>query len=175
MPVLPDFDTVKAYFQTVRDIWSKSTSCQSLKSVIHSAPIKCTQIVGFGLGEVARELSSGWGRRSAFQHALALSLRDALSPHHPDKGSIVSYTQDPAYSDVDKELLGDHDIRPVNDPEGFLLVEDSTAVISCSPDVPVRSIVSELARPALMIWDKIRDNTTKHLRYVDLVETPLTC
>lgn len=172
---LRPYDDVKVYFDGVRDIWNGSQACIRLKSAVESARPQCNKIVGFALGEICREVHERWVQRSAFQHALILTLRHALRPYHLDKENIVCYTQDPAYSEVDKLLLADYGIYAVDDPEGLLQVDNSSAILSCSPDVPIREIISEVAYSALMIWDKIKNCAPQVLGYVNVVEESLIC
>jgi hypothetical protein len=93
--------------------------------------------------------------RSASQHALILTLRDVLSEKKGNLGGIACYAQDPGYSDTDKSILEKYGIKILSDPEGFLEVDDATVVLSFSPNVPVRQVVADLARPAVMIWNRI--------------------
>jgi hypothetical protein len=107
-------------------------------------------MVAFALGTFSRR--SGFSENSAFQHALVLSLREILQER---VGTIDCFVQDPAYTGVDKELLGRLAFQVVDNPKGFLHVDDRSIVVSCSPNQPIRQIVTELARPAVMIWDKV--------------------
>jgi hypothetical protein len=45
--------------------------------------------------------------------------------------------------------------RPPRD-DGSVLMDESAAVFSQAPDIAVRRIVADIAKPALMIWDKAR-------------------
>ena len=166
------YDDMKAYFEDVRDTWSRSEACTRLKYTLESVRPRCNKIVAFALGEMCQEVNSdmlrGVQEGAAFQHAMILSLRDALS--RPNSENIACYAQDPAYSEVDKTLLRDYDIKAVDDPEGFLQVDNSSAVISCSPDVPIREIIADIACPALIIWNKIKDIATQPMRYSDVTK-----
>ena len=158
-PPLQPYEEVKVYFGEVRNTWNGSQSCTRLKSILDSTLPQCSKILGFALGEISREVLEVWHRSPAFQHALLLTLRDILSLYNPEQNEVVSYTQDPAYSEVDKLLLKSYGVTVVDDPEGFLQVDDSSAVISCGPNAPIRQIVSDLAQPTLMIWDKVCECT----------------
>lgn len=46
-------------------------------------------------------------------------------------------------------------IVPVEDPNGFLEVNENTIVFSQFPNVPIRQIIADIARPAMMIWKKV--------------------
>ncbi|KAK8856053.1 hypothetical protein PGQ11_011965 [Apiospora arundinis] len=90
---------------------------------------------------------------SILQHALILSLRDYLlekgSSHVDD---YPCYAQDPAYSDRDKAVLGSLGITTLEDPNGFLKADDHSIVLSFYPNVPVKQIIADLCRPAVIIW-----------------------
>jgi hypothetical protein len=75
--------------------------------------------------------------------------------------------QDPSYTKVDQAVLSKHGITILGDPKGILEVDDSTAVLSCSPDIPVKQIVSDLANPAIMMVDRVLDHDPSGLvRYI---------
>jgi hypothetical protein len=61
-------------------------------------------------------------------------------------------------------ILRENGITVLDDPEGFLEVDDSTLVISCAAQVPVKQITLDLARPAAMIWDRIKGHDLGGLR-----------
>ena len=67
------------------------------------------------------------------------------------------YAQDPVYEDVDRRVLGELGMTVLDNPRGFLEVDESTAVFSLAPEVAVRQIVVDIAKPALMIWNKVRE------------------
>lgn len=46
-------------------------------------------------------------------------------------------------------------ITVLEDPRAFLEVSDDSLVVSFGPDIPVRQVVTDLARPAVLICDKI--------------------
>ena len=160
MPPLQSYEDAKAYFEGVRNTWNESQSCIQLKSTLESTLLpQCNKIFGFALGEFSREVRGMWHHGAAFQHAMLLASREFLSRYNPDGKETMTYAQDPAYSEVDKSLFADRGIIVLDDPEGFLQVDDSSAVISCGPHVPVKQIISDVAQPVLMIWDKVRDCT----------------
>jgi hypothetical protein len=94
---------------------------------------------------------------SIAQHSLMLAVRDLLQAAAADAGrsKVECYAQDPAYMEVDKRLLGEEGVTVLEDPRGFLEVDDTSVVISTSPNVPVRQIVADIARPAVLIWDEV--------------------
>lgn len=166
-PRLRSHEDVKADLEGVRDTWNTSKACERLKTLLDSTKIPpCNKVVAFALGEFSRLIEEEWQHRSASQYALLLTLCDVLRIQTPERTEIACYVQDPAYSDVDHAVLSSYGVNVVDDPEGFLQVDDSTAVISCGPNAPVREIVTELAQPPLMIWDTVVD-APQELRWVD--------
>jgi hypothetical protein len=69
--------------------------------------------------------------------------------------TISCYVQDPAYTDIDEQVLRSIGIMPINDPKGFLRVDMNTFVFSVSPNVPVKQIVSDSQWPQAMLWDTV--------------------
>lgn len=87
-----------------------------------------SKVVRIACGPISSGDKDSSARRSPFQHALTLTILDILGKKFEKRGQIKCFAQDPAYTDLDKLVLGD--------PEAFLKVEDSTVVISCAADLP---------------------------------------
>ena len=93
---------------------------------------------------------------SATEHASVPSLRDFFArQRHQPTTSVRCYAQDPLYQDADREVLGELGMTVLDHPRGFLEVDDSTAVFSQLPTAPIRQVIADIARPALMIWNRI--------------------
>ncbi|KAL3469427.1 hypothetical protein BJX99DRAFT_241333 [Aspergillus californicus] len=71
------------------------------------------------------------------------------------EGEIKCYAQDPAYTDVDAALLTSIGITPLDDPKGFLEIDEHTLVFSVSPNVPVKQIVADVQWPGAMVWNTV--------------------
>ncbi|CAK7218523.1 hypothetical protein SCUCBS95973_003517 [Sporothrix curviconia] len=71
--------------------------------------------------------------------------------------TVDCFAQDPAYDAADRAVLAMEGISVLEDPYGFLAVDETSVVISVAPSVPVRQIVADIARPAAMIWGRIVD------------------
>jgi SRR1 len=157
---------VEKLFETTRKEWEASGPCKQLRSIFTSTktPIEISKIVGLACGSMAYSDQERSTSRSAFQHALILTLRDVLGKKegHPDR--ILCYAQDPDYNKIDESVLGASRITLLENPKAFLEIDDFSVVISCAPNVPVRQIVSELARPAVMIWDRIYEDEPEFLQ-----------
>lgn len=147
--------------------WMTSEQCKQLQSldIVREEAIRIKKIVAFACGSIThfKEQSRG---RSCYQHGLIKTLRDILiQARHGDinltreqrEEQIQCFIQDPAYTDIDRKVLqDDYGIATINEnPEGFLEVDDSTLVLSFSPNVPVRQVVVDIAKPAVMIWDRV--------------------
>jgi hypothetical protein len=162
-------EDIKFAFERGRESWNKTQPCAELKSLLSNSIPHCNKIIAFGLGEVSRAnipVEQKFGR-NAFEHIVLLAVRDALSQSGEHPKEISCYAQDPAYSDVDRALLAAYGTTVVDDPQGFLLADESSAIIACRAIVPVKSIICDITRPALMIWEKVTDGPDFKL-YVDV-------
>ena len=146
-------------FKSNQQQWEESEQCKQITSFVQSInnSVDIQQIVAFACGSIGHD-PERQTLRSSFQHILVLTLRNILSKKQEDLGGISCYAQDPEYSDVDIHILRENGITVLDDPEGFLKVNDSTLVISCAPQVPVKQITLDLVRPAAMIWDRIKEH-----------------
>ncbi|QGA19241.1 hypothetical protein EYB26_006929 [Talaromyces marneffei] len=149
--------------------WVSSEQCKQLQNldVLRKDASQIKKIVAFACGSITHcdDRSKG---RSCYQHGLIKTLREILTRARQEDVSLTReqrdeqiqcFIQDPAYTDIDREILqDDYGIATIiENPEGFLEVDDSTLVLSFSPNVPVRQIVVDIAKPAAMIWDRIWD------------------
>jgi hypothetical protein len=53
-------------------------------------------------------------------------------------------------------LLAEVGITVVEDPQCFLEVDDQSVVLSFNAAAPVKQIITDLARPAILVWDEVR-------------------
>ncbi|KAF2741162.1 hypothetical protein EJ04DRAFT_507574 [Polyplosphaeria fusca] len=160
--------------------WRDSASRKRLLDCIRAnfdtmEPIK--QIAGFGLGSLSRT-SEVDAMRVYAQHLIACDIRDLvdeLTGASVDTGPEL-FVQDPAYCDGCVEILSRLNIKVVNNPNGFLLVDKNTFVLSFNPDVPVRQIVTDLTfaddGPAAMLCNTIKDDGTV---FDGLHDSNITC
>ncbi|KAL2153753.1 hypothetical protein VTH82DRAFT_4908, partial [Thermothelomyces myriococcoides] len=95
--------------------------------------------------------------RAAAKHAPVLSIRDFFERHGPTTTTVRCYVQDPVYEDVDREVLGKLDVTVLDHPRGFPEMDETAIVFSLSPDIAVRQIVADIARPVLIVWNRVRD------------------
>jgi hypothetical protein len=86
-------------------------------------------------------------------------LREIIAQKYESKPEdIPCYVQDPIYTDTDRLMLDKHGVKTLDDPDGFLEVDNSSLVISCGSNAPVKQIVSDIAYPAAIIWDTMQSN-----------------
>lgn len=168
-------ETYRAHHES----WQASETCASLKAAFENIPASALasirKIIGFGLGSITQGIEYGEHggedavQRSCGQHAaintMAEILRQKCGRREDD---LVCYVQDPAYKAVDRALLSDLGITPLDDPKGFIEVDDNTFVFSVGPNVCVKQIVVDVAEPAAMMWDtvKFEEPEAKHTTQV---------
>ncbi|RDH32935.1 hypothetical protein BDQ94DRAFT_170631 [Aspergillus welwitschiae] len=146
-------------FNSIFHTWTDSAIYKNMLATLRNLPtIKrpVTKIIAFGCNSLCSpKLDKFAQERSAYQHAFLLMLRRVLQEMAWTPTEIEILLQDPAYTKLDKKVLGDCEMTVLDSPKAFLLVDDESFVFSCSPDVPVRQIVMDLATPVGMIWDAV--------------------
>ena len=111
-------------------------------------PPRIDKVIGFGLGSMA--LGTDLNRvRHCVQHAILQSIRDLLLQRGAKK--VGCFVQDPMYQPDDKEILGNAGITVLDDPRAFLEVDENTVVVAFNPSFPLRQIIADIARPAVLI------------------------
>jgi hypothetical protein len=147
-------EEVRENFGQKRVEWEASKQCDELRSLLDSADLPPVQkIVAFACSTMTRDEEVG--RSSSMgQHALILTIRDFLAK----RGHVVQcYAQDPIYTEIDRQVLDAHGIAVLDDPKGFLEIDEDTVVISQYPDIPVRQVTADITRQALMIWNTVKE------------------
>ncbi|KAJ6442089.1 hypothetical protein O9K51_05641 [Purpureocillium lavendulum] len=150
-------DQVAAALDAVIDSFSGRETWRSVKSIFDGADLsrlEIDKIVAFGLGVPAREALPGVADRpSCMQHALLLALAALLEEKTGRR--VRRIAQEPEYFDSCKQVLRARDVEVAEPETGFLLVDEKTLVLTVACNVPVMQIVTELARPAGMIWARV--------------------
>ncbi|KAK2048207.1 hypothetical protein LZ31DRAFT_591802 [Colletotrichum somersetense] len=149
-------------FEKHRDTWWGSPEFLHFQHILTctSMPDGINKVICFGLGDLS--LDSGDDHhhkcrghseaRCHIQHAVALFVAQILEKRFGRE--IPVYCQDPEYTQASIELLHCAMVEEVlNDPQGFLDVDENTVVISIDPSIPVKQIITDLARPAIIIWN----------------------
>ena len=136
--------------------WKASREYRRLRSVLETAILpKITKIIAFGNSTMA--VANDTASSSSRQHALMLTVRDIANRHRtPGQRKVRCFAQDPMYSEADEQVLRKLGITVLEDPRAFLELDDETVVLSFYPNFPVRQIIADIARPAVMIWRRIR-------------------
>ncbi|KAI0842681.1 hypothetical protein F5Y06DRAFT_306157 [Hypoxylon sp. FL0890] len=174
-----------------RQKWETCAPYYNIKRTIQSRqPELCnvSKIVGFACGTLS------YGRYkedfSLTQHAMILSLRRILTKMKPGNTGfratvrqllsngeefdamdnvVRCIVQDPAYTDLDKEVLKAEGFTIEDDPRGFLSVDDKTVVVSIDANTPVKQIICDIARPVAIIQmiEKKEPNGKSARNYAD--------
>lgn len=169
-PGLPH-EQVSQHLRNAQQEWEASEACKQLRSTLQSVTqaSEVRKIVAFALSTIAIDEKGRSIDRSLFQHALVLTLHDVFAKaERSDESSLHCYAQDPLYTDIDQSVLNENGITILNDPEGFLQVDENSVVVSCCSNVPVKQIVCDLARPAVIIWDRILDEDPEYSMWAEL-------
>ncbi|KAJ0425025.1 hypothetical protein BJY00DRAFT_298935 [Aspergillus carlsbadensis] len=116
---------------------------------------KVTKVIGLACGPFVGGSNPKAGQRSAIQHAMLMLIRRLLRASHLGAGEVPCYVQDPAYAPADRMVLAENSVETVQDPEGFLNMDDSSLVFCCEPTTCVKSIVADVARPLIIIWNTV--------------------
>lgn len=152
-PSLPA-NKVKDSLDTVMAEWDSSLHIQHLTDIFTTpgAP-RITKIVAFALGSIALDSRHPSPTESLHQHAMAIHLGRRLC--------CPVFLQDPVYMPLEVTLFSSLGATILPNPEGLLEMDDDTLVISIYPDVPIRQMVADIARPAAMIWNRVTGDKMK--------------
>lgn len=189
----PTEETVRQQFDACLAYWEEEYSLRrNLTVAIETIPLPAvTKIVAFACATISDEDN----KDARIQHAILVSLRKILESRPrqdrnlqqtshsndaassasgtttgeatipPTASSIQCFAQDPAYTVVDKTILAEHGVTVLDDPRGFLQVDDQSAVLSFAPNICVRQIVADIARPALLIWNTVHSEEESMKRW----------
>ncbi|KAK3331383.1 hypothetical protein B0H66DRAFT_96495 [Apodospora peruviana] len=138
-------------FHFVKTKWEASGYYGRLRRTLASInpPPVLTKVIGLACGPLCSVARAELDHRGISQHLLLLTLREAFSN---DGRQIECYSQDPIYNENEKQILESLGIRVLEDPMGFVEVDEGSVVVSISPNVPVKQIIADIARPAMIIW-----------------------
>jgi hypothetical protein len=152
------YNEAQEFFRSKLVAWRTSRTFSKLRTTLQSIEIlpEIRKIVAFACAPFSYGHQEGWADRPATQHTMLLTLGDILRENKDN--SIECFAQDPAYTEIDKLVLRDSGIKVLDDPKGFLEVDDSTLVVSICAGLPVKQIISDIARPGIMIWDRVHYN-----------------
>ncbi|KAJ9482201.1 hypothetical protein VN97_g11238 [Penicillium thymicola] len=141
-------EVVDQNFRKKRLAWEDGETCKNFKSTLSSSASghDINKIIGLACGS----LSLPNNDCAASQTALLVTLRSWLKERDQDK-IVFCYIQDPLNTPVDKEVLADVGFEMIDDPRGWLEADEWSVVLSVAPNVPVKEIIADIARPAILI------------------------
>ena len=147
-------ELVAERFNKYRQAWTESDMCRRLKNILASSAtnLEMTKIVAVSLGRLSY-FCNDRPPRHAYQHAMVLTMRDWLAERNGTDAPC--YVQDPDYDDVDKSVLAEHKVQVLEDPMAWLEIDDTSIVVSIASNVPSKEIVADIARPAVVIWNRV--------------------
>lgn len=147
---LPTHESLTEYFQEQIQIWNETDMRNKVAHILNTSAggHDVNKIVAIALAPISTDDRN----RSAFQHALVLTLKEWLQFRQKP---FSCYAQDSDYQSVDKVVLGQHGIEVIDDPRAWLEIDERSILFSCAPNVPVKEIVADIARPAVVIWEPV--------------------
>ena len=100
------YDEATEFFSTIREAWKHSEACRLLKTMLAAASISndIKKTVAFLLASISTPHihAPRVQYRSAFQHALLLTIRETLEEGKRTRGEeAICYAQEPVYTDAD--------------------------------------------------------------------------
>lgn len=136
--------------------WQKSKMCKKLQQILNTSAAShdIRKIVAVALGTFSIKLPKEFIDFSPVQHALLLTVREWLLTR---RKTIDCFAQDPDYLGADKRILEKHGVEVVDDPRAWLEVDDSSILYSVAPSCPTKAIIADIARPAVVIWERVTE------------------
>ncbi|PKX89884.1 uncharacterized protein P174DRAFT_425049 [Aspergillus novofumigatus IBT 16806] len=161
---LGDLNSGLEFLDTTLRGWEGSEPWRDIKSTLSSLNLntKIAKVIGMACGSFTPTLERCGSRRSAVQHALLLTIKSFLQEYNLGTSEVACYVQDPGYSKTDRLVLEQSDIKVLEDPEGFLEMDDASLVFSCNPNICVKEIVADIARPSILIWCTVKEEDPEH-------------
>lgn len=154
-------------FNEKRSSWETSTSCTLLRSQLGRllGTRKVTKVICFGLGDMCRQPPEWFQRQMAsnggslestvddsmVQHSIAVTLADVCRKDETSHVQLLA--QDPDYTEQTKAILERTGFTIVGNfgAGGFAEIDGSSVVFSVFPEAPVKQIIADVARPAVII------------------------
>ncbi|KAL9011677.1 MAG: hypothetical protein Q9173_003501 [Seirophora scorigena] len=139
-------------FELHRQEWERSEAMAALKDTM-AIIVKenhFENVICIGLGSLQTASKSGrWS--SQLQTAAMLTVMECINAGRDGTDLVRCFSQDPEYSDFDKQVLRSRGIEPVDDPQGFSLMGKNSICCEWSGYKFVTRIVSEGPWPAATI------------------------
>ncbi|CAH0042287.1 unnamed protein product [Clonostachys rhizophaga] len=185
-----DIEDWQDLYETRRQLWNASITCKLLKAKLskllfegqqlHSR--KISKVLCFALGDFALthyfqgdSSPDANSARPMTQHLMALTIAAEIRKYNPDVRLI---TQDPQYRDCTASFLREKgfEVKGRFGASAFAELDDESLVITAYPAAPIRQIVADFARPAMIIstyWDHRRTMNSDNKPFID-VDSPRT-
>lgn len=162
--------TLRAAWEETKHHWVNSQTYRELLETLATiqCPPNANKLICFGLGSLDGEERSPSLQelakdeetplRAAMTQHLAAQTMASVFGAQIGKPPLRIMAQDPAYAPGQVAFLAEVGIEvvPGIGALGFTYVDDDSIVFSCSPDVPVKQIVADIAKPAGMIWNAVK-------------------
>ncbi|OQE42082.1 hypothetical protein PENCOP_c004G07779 [Penicillium coprophilum] len=159
LPVLGDYIenpvAVDEFLQDTLKSWKQSPEWKKLETLLKLvATHKISKVVGIASGSMEYGPDTeDCTMRSAMQHSLLISIKHSIEEKIDHQ--IQCYAQDPRYTAVDNWALAQHGCEVLEDPQALLEIDDDCVLFSCCPDIPLKEITVDFARPAMLVWDAV--------------------
>ncbi|RYP75303.1 hypothetical protein DL769_003838 [Monosporascus sp. CRB-8-3] len=172
----------KEHLDKVTATWEKSRVHEKLVFLLEKCNLNnINKIICFGLGCLSRNEWYDTYNRAATQHAAAMTISKVVQQKTGRDVPISS--QDPFILDPVKDALKPYGFTFYEGPgcasRGFIDIDENIFVISISPTVPVRAIIADITRPAILLCDGYLKWTPQeceqYWRSLGYDEEPLDC
>ncbi len=149
---------ISIWFLAKGQAWLRSQEHHEFMELLAGLPLpKITNVIGFGLGLPSNfeDFGCEYADSASIQHFMLREICKYIETI--TGGPVPCFTQELDFQPIDWELLAEHGTTPVGDPFGSLKLDDHSAVLSIAPAFPIKQIISDIAKPALVIWNRIQD------------------
>jgi hypothetical protein len=141
----------------------RKTLLEGLAKIPTANFIGINKVIAFGIGSPWRSYSGRYSDDHRFegledriwQHALVKDIRDYVQKFNRE--NVRAYVQDSRYTPEDSPVLQYMALEPLEDPMGFLDVDEHTLVYSVYARTPVMQILADaiINPPAMILWRHI--------------------
>ncbi|KAF9895303.1 hypothetical protein FE257_000207 [Aspergillus nanangensis] len=132
----------QGFLNTIRQHWKLTPIWTWIESTLTSLNLEVDirKVIGMGCGELTDRVDLRQKWRGAARHALLLQLAEYLQRSAPENARVACY----------------------ENPGGFLQMDGTSLVFSSDADICVKQIIADIARPAILILNTVRDITQGH-------------
>ncbi|KAI1195287.1 hypothetical protein F5X97DRAFT_308606 [Nemania serpens] len=161
----------RSTFKAVIEEFEASEEAAAITNLImtHLKGCSVNKIIAFGLGRI------GFVRpgppQTYYEYAAARVVARAVQV--VSSSPTVLLAQDPMYTSVCKKILDEFGIDVIEGygAKGFSLLDDDTLVLAHHPSFPLREIIADLARPAMICMKPalaLSSSSSSHRPYPDV-------